>query len=276
MGLIYQRFTNISVNRTGADVTLDIDFQDTNREDYLSLVLDPATLKVKETKGETPRNAQGIVGNRDLDFLIGKQIYFSGAREIRESLTSIPEEEREHYNGLMLEGITSVVQAEAFLLPERGFTSHQEYEQYFRDTYGRGCVYYSNLPRIKKDFVAYVEENNNRREGNLFNRHRLVTVRRAPTDDKFLIRGNICDSFHEMAIKLLVDKNKQIFAIRSSFLRSPDPICHESSQTFECLLGEYLAPENRKNLLKCSSGPNGCTHLGDLVLEGARALEQVL
>lgn len=277
MALVYQRFTHVSVNRAEDDVLLNINFMDSQREDNLSLLLDSSDFTVKETRGETPRNPGGIMGSRDLQGLLGKRIYLKSTRGIREALMGMPREEREHYFQLLIAGVASVVQAEVFLLPERGFSTPEEFETFFQKAYENGCIYYANPDRAQRDFMAYVEANHKGRGKNsLFSRQTLSTVRRAPGEDRYLVRGNICDSFHEIAIKLLVDYDKTILASRASLPRVPDLICSESINHFQKINGKKLSSQNIRELVGLAGGSWGCAHLGDLVVEGARSLERVL
>lgn len=277
MALVYQRFTHLAVNRAQSDVLLTINFMDSHREDNLSLLLDSSDFTVKEASGETPRNPGGVMGFRDLHALEGKKIYLKGAQGIKESLMGMPKEEREHLFQLILAGISSVVQAEVFLLAERGFSTPAEFEAYFKKIYEDGCIYYANLNRVQRDFLAYVEANHKGRGSkSLFSRHSNTTIRSAPGAERYLVRCNICDSFHEMAIKLLVDSDKTILATRASLVRVPDPVCRESLDSFDKLVGKRLATENVKALVTSAGGSEGCTHLGDLVADAVRSLEKAL
>jgi hypothetical protein len=277
MALVYQRFTHVAVNRSDTDVLLNINFMDSRREDNISLLLDSRDFTVKEATGETPRNPGGVMGFRDLKALVGKKIYLKSAQGIKESLMGMPKEEREHMFQMILAGVSNVVQAEVFLLAERGFSTPSEFESYFQKMYENGCIFYSNLDRVQRDFLAYVEENHKGRgRKSLFSRHSNTTVRSAPGDERYLVRCNICDSFHEMAIKLLVDSDRTILATRSSMVRVPDPVCKESLTTLDELVGERLTADNIKGLVTVAGGPKGCAHLGDLLADAVRALEKVL
>lgn len=277
MALVYQRFTHASVNKAEDDILLRINFMDSQREDNLSLLLSSSDFKVIEVRGETPRNPGGIMGSRDLQGLLGKRIYLKSIQGIRESFVGMPKEEREHLFQLIVAGVSVVVQAEVFLLAERGFSTPEEFENFFQKIYGDGCIYYANLDRVQRDFTAYVEANHKGRgRESLFNRHTLTTIRRAPGEDRFLVRGNICDSFHEIAMKLLVDSDKTILASRASFPRVPDPVCVESGNYFHKINGKRLSSANIRELTGIAGGSKGCAHLSDLMVEGARSLEKVL
>jgi hypothetical protein len=277
MALVYQRFTHASVNRAGGDVGLRIHFMDSQREDNLSLLLDSSDFTVKEARAETPRNPGGIMGDRDLQGLRGKRMYLKSTQGLREALMGMPKEEREHYFQLLVAGVANLVQAEVFLLPERGFSTPEAYEQFFQGLYEDGCVFYANLDRVQRDFMTYVEANHKGRgQNSLFSRHSTATVRSAPGNERFLVRSNLSDSFHEMAIKLLVDYDKTILASRVSILRIPDPVCGESARQFPEVQGKKLSSGNIRELVGTAAGPRGCAHLGDLLVEGARALEKIL
>jgi hypothetical protein len=277
MALVYQRFTHVAVTRSGQDVLLAIDFMDSHREDNISLLLDSSDFTVKEAMGETPRNPGGVMGFRDLKALVGKKIYLKAAQGIKESLMGMPKEERGHLFQMILAGISNVVQAEVFLLKERGFATPAEFEAYFQKMYEGGCIYYSNLDRVQRDFLAYVEENHKGRgQRSLFSRQSNTTVRSAPGDERYLIRCNICDSFHEMAIKLLVDSDRTVLATRSSMVRVPDPVCREGLDSLDELVGQRLTTDNVKALVATAGGPKGCAHLGDLVADAVRALDKAM
>jgi len=277
MALVYQRFTHVSVNRAESDVRLNINFMDSQREDNLSLLLNSSDFTVKEARGETPRNPSGIMGERDLKGLQGKRMYLKSSQGIREALMGMPKEERSHFFQLLVAGIANMVQAEVFLLPERGFAAPAEYEKFFQNQYEGGCIFYANLDRVKRDFMAYVEANHKGRgQDSLFSRHSTATVRVAPGNERFLVRSNLSDSFHEMAIKLLVDSDTTILASRVSILRVPDPVCSESASQFPEVEGKKLSSGNIRELVGIAAGPRGCAHLGELLVEGARALEKVV
>ena len=51
--------------------------------------------------------------------------------------------------------------------------------------------------------------------------------------------------------------------------------CREAAVRLRDLAGARLLPENKRELISILAGPGGCSHLSDLVIEAARALQEL-
>lgn len=60
----------------------------------------------------------------------------------------------------------------------------------------------------------------------------------------------------------------------AAILRAPDSICRETEGLFRELAGETFTASNRRELRSLVGGAQGCSHLGDLVVEILGTLEE--
>lgn len=286
--ILWQRFLHVEIIRKSEDLLqVDLFFQETSGEDRLKLELYIKDFTVKSAVLERPRSSQGTIQPLSLLFLHGRSIYLKEARNLKKAMLewgetrpcanngaaapapSLPE--REHYADLLLELIADALQAEVFILAERGFPSVAEYDRYFNEMYGDMCVLYSEL-RGRIPEYAYTQ--GQQRSDSLFSRHSSIFIFRDLT-----IHGHLSDSFHEMALSLSVSPSSKppyrINMAEGNFLRFPNPVCGKAACKLQELAGVHLHPENKKKILSVLTGPGGCSHMGDLALEAAKALREL-
>ena len=295
---LWQRFLHVEIFRKSKELLqVDLFFQETSREDRLRLELFLKDFTVKSALLERPRSNQGAIRPLSLNFLHGRSVYLKEARNLKKSMlewgetvpcvnnaaavTSPSLTDREHYAALLLELIAAALQAEVFILAARGFPSLEEYDRYFNEMYGGMCVLYSELrDRVPED--AYTQ--GQQRSASLFSRHSSIFIFKEGQEEQkgngeLTIHGHLCDSFHEMALSLIVSpSSKPPYCIKRSggnFLRFPNPVCGKAAVKLQELAGVQLHPDNKKEILSALTGPGGCSHMGDLALEAAKALQEL-
>jgi hypothetical protein len=306
--VLWQRFQNVKIFRKEKNLLeVELIFQETSKEDRLRLLLSVKDFTIREAILERPRSNQDIIKPLSLLFLNGRSIYLKEARNLKKAILDWgetspapapycdqaradrsrpglvpPLSEREHFADLFLELITNVLQAELFLLPERGYSSLQEYDRYFSEVYADSCILYSKLTgRVPEYSYTQGQE----RYDFLFSRNRSIFIfEQEGGGDKegketLFIHGHLSDSFHEMALFLRVlsssDPPYFLKEAKGNFLRFPNPVCGEAAPKLQELEGMHLLPGNKKKIISRLTGPEGCSHLSDLVIEAARALQEL-
>lgn len=108
----------------------------------------------------------------------------------------------------------------------------------------------------------------------VFNRHTSCRVELL-VEKKARVTVSMCDTHHDISVALLVQLPEgKILDASAEFLRGPDPMCSQTADQMSGLVGVILGTGIRKNAIRILSGPTGCMHLADLVIEGAKALVQ--
>jgi len=79
------------------------------------------------------------------------------------------------------------------------------------------------------------------------------------------------EAFHDMWVRLTVDKNLVITAIEVAMDRHPHPECPEVVPPMTALIGERLGKGWRKSISTHLGGIKGCTHLRELLANMATA-----
>jgi len=295
--VLWQRFLHVESLRKGKDLLeVGLFFQETSREDRLKVEIFIKDFTIKDVVLERPRSIRGAIKPLSLLFLHGRSVYLGEARNLKRAILEWgetrhspwpssgtvpvrtgflpPLSEREHFAELFLELIANVLQTEIFLLPERGFSSVQEYDRYFSKIYAGACRLYSK-PRGKLPENAYTQ--GQERPCSLFSRSKSIFIFQ-PNDTKKIIHAHLSDSFHEMALSLSVSNSSDppyyIEEAKGNYLRFPNPACREAAEKLQELEGMHLLPDNKKQIISVLTGPEGCSHLSDLVIEAARSLQE--
>ncbi len=255
----------------GQDLLSEVTYCGTDREVYASLVVDPHTFLVKRALWETYRTPEGK-GQKTLVLspLEGIEAYFGCGGAFRRALAPLQEP---FALELFLETVRGLLQAETFLLKERGHASPEAYEEYWNKNYLDSCRFYSNLDRVSGSWYDYVGFSE--RRGILFNRLRSMVLSTAGnnTDNYYNLYGQLCDSYHEVTVALVLEKdNLVVKKATGHLLRVPDPVCEEAAAFVKDVEGKSLRGMQKKNLAHLLQGGNGCVHLIDLIYEGVEAL----
>lgn len=295
--VLWQRFLHVESLRKGKDLLeVGLFFQETSREDRLKVEIFINDFTIKDAILERSRSIRGAIKPLSLLFLHGRSVYLGEARNLKRAILEWgetrhspwpssgtvpvrteflpPLPEREHFAELFLELIANVLQTEIFLLPERGFSSVREYDRYFSEIYADACILYSK-PRERLPENAYTQ--GQERLCSLFSRSKSIFIFK-PDDAKKFIHAHLSDSFHEMALSLSVSNSSDppysIEEATGNYLRFPNPVCREAAAKLQELEGMNLLPDNKKQIISALTGPEGCSHLSDLVIEAARSLQE--
>lgn len=221
-----------------------------------ALVLDARTLCIRNACLENfcPPTSETAV---PVPELVGVKAYLDGAAALKSALKGLDS----RVAALFLETVRGVVQAETYLLQERGFESAAEYSSYFENIYAGSCRYYSYLDRVRRRWDEYA--GGSERKGRLFWRSKTYLLY-ALAGGGNLVIGSLADTFHELNVRLWVDGGR-ISTATADFLRIPDTVCSEAAGFLEDITGMDALSLNKKELAGMLGGSQGCIHLIDVV-----------
>ncbi|MHB1420634.1 MAG: DUF2889 domain-containing protein [Bacillota bacterium] len=266
MELIYNRNWFMTVRDRQGTMLVEASYIGTDEEKLGRMIVRSKDFIVQDAEIEIYRGRDGSKASKfKMPQLVGIEAYFSGGAQVRQAVGDDP---LGTTTDLFMEGIRAVIQSEAFIPEERGFTSAEDYNEYFNKTFANTCMFYSHLGEVG-NFTEYAELQ--QRFGNLFNRHRSCSVFRE--GNRVIIAASICDSFHEMRATFAVNADKTIHHAQAQMIRFPDPVCKGAEVNFSRLSGIPLVLESKRELVGIITGSSGCTHLGDLTYEATRALQ---
>lgn len=255
-----------SVHRHG-DLLLSQTTQCTTGNELLAqLWVKPRTFEIVKARWEVNRSEdEDLPTISEIPFLEGIVAYFGCGKSVSQALGSYPPVATE----LFLENVRALIQAESYLIDERGFPSLDAYVDYWKEFYIGSCRYYSNLEAVKRSWAEYVS---GRKPGtNLFNRFKTLALDRC--NDGLLLRASMADSFHEMALSVRLDPaGETVREATGAIIRAPDRVCPEAA-TFVHRLKEINLPAAERNELASLLGEGeGCVHLIELAFESAALL----
>lgn len=170
--------------------------------------------------------------------------------------------------------IRALIQAETFIITERGFNSMLEYSGYWERMYLNSCRYYSNLDKIKSTWFDHV---NNQHRGNvLYNRFKSQLLFLSESDN-FSASGNIIDTFHNMSVFLDVNKtNHRIANAEATMVRVLDQVCSCAASEMKNLFEHDVCSLSKKQIANLLGAKQGCVHLIDLVNDSVETLKLYL
>jgi len=242
-------------------------YVDTYREAVAHLLVDIHSFIIKEALWEEQRSSKPInARTRQVTPLHGSEAYFSSGPALKAAAAFLMDSLA---FALFSETIKGIIQAETFLLDERGFASEDDYENKWKNFNLGSCRYYSNLDRTTQGWYDHVGES--KRNGNLFVRFKTQSLFELGKS-QFLLTGNLSDSFHEVNVRLKLNK----FTVEEAdgvLLRSPDLLCREAAALLSNLHGIDLQGIAKKELAGILGKGQGCVHLIDLVSDCARILD---
>lgn len=273
MQAAYQSTYSCSAERQGEEMTVKSVLISTDYEVSAQIVVDVRSFKIKYARWDAFRLPEGYTFiEKEIPDLIGLDAYFYSGREIRqaidEELDGIPLE-------LIIECIRGVGQAEAFLIPERGFPILKEFDEYCHKIGKDSCRYYSNLDRIAMSWTEYMGEHSLARNKGLFDRHKNYQIFLKP-DGSFLTTAGFTDTFHEILLVTSLTQDGLVSECSGDFLRGPDQVCFENVALLPELIGKKLVAINKKELAALVGGSLGCTHLYEMFWDLGRAMTEVI
>ncbi|MBI5014720.1 MAG: DUF2889 domain-containing protein [Deltaproteobacteria bacterium] len=271
MPLLYTRNWHVTVRWPGrqGDLLVETSFADTSCERSSLLRVAPDTLEIRHAQWQEHRSQTGRpdpevhVPER----LVGVVAYFNCGKEINAAL---PDDPGGDVGDLFKEAVKVLIQAEPLFLRQRGFPDVERYVEHLLPTfvYG-GCFFGSHAertPYIARDKFLF-----HHRKEDLFTRYRFLSVQE--DDGQYGITGTICDSYHEMQMRLRVGRTDGIIArAEADLIRGPEQVCPGATAVFGRLVGMSLTPAGKRDLLKAVGSGDGCSHLADLVGEAVKAV----
>jgi hypothetical protein len=110
------------------------------------------------------------------------------------------------------------------------------------------------------------------RRGSLFNRAKTQVLHHHPRENIYTLSGHLNDSYHGLAVEFTFDESFTVKDISGLFLRAPDPVCEEAISYLTDFVGKNLASLPKRDIASLLGKGHGCTHLIDVVADGADTL----
>ena len=267
MQCLFQRNWHLSVRSEKEYMIADATYSGTDGEYSARLQVNPRTFIVLGAQWEVYRTAEGVVNKIvDLTQLQGLEAYFNVGRALREALASLQES---YAAPLFADTVRAVIQAETYLYGERGFSSPDDYENYWDNNFQNTCRYYSNIERVQRRWYEHVGNAN--RPGNQFNRMKSQFL--YGTSGGYRLVGHLNDSFHGVASELeLAEDGSTVLKSRGDLLRAPDLVCNESTRYMQNMEGKPLGELNKRAIAELLGSSAGCVHLFEIVADGMETL----
>lgn len=242
----------------------------TGRESRGWLITDVRGLIIHQAGWDDYRKAGSISQSGSIPELEGVEAFLDAGPRLKQAL---PAREQESIRDLIAECIRGLVQSETFFFKERGYDSAAHYDSYWEEMYLNRCHYYSHLEQVEKpwlDYVGYAE-----RSGNLFNRVHSVAIHKEK-NGSYSLYASFIDSFHELGVRLKLDKEGVVCLSEGSYNRAPDKICWNNTRHLEKLLGLRLPDLSKKDLAVLAGGCEGCHHLVDILHNASRTTREFM
>lgn len=266
MQCIFQRNLHSSVRMEEHNLLSEVTYCGTDREVCARLMINPKTLNVLKAVWEIYRTPDEA-GYKALDIpgMVGMEAYFGSGGNLRKALQPL----QDPFAGeLFAEAVRGIIQAETFLLKERGYTP-ESYERYWTDFYKDTCCFFSNLDRVSLGWYEYIGYST--RGGSLFNRMKSQIL--SLHEGSYYLSGHINDSFHGIAVDLELERGtRRVKSARGSLLRAPDSVCKEAAVYMKQLEGKLLSGLSKKDIAHLLGASNSCVHMVDLVFDGQETL----
>lgn len=266
---LFQRNWNTVVFRADDTKLIKVktNYIDSYRGAAANLVVDVNSFIIKEAFWEEMRSFKIInLSIKEVTPLIGVEAYHGSGSALKEAAVFLQDPLAV---SLFSEAIKGVIQAQNFLLEERGFASLAEYTDQ-RTTELKGtCRYFSNLDRVSQRW--YDDVVSSIRVDSVFARFKTQSLFDLG-EGQYLLLGNLSDSLHEVNARIKLDD----FTVQEAdgvFIRFPDPVCWEAVGLLENLQGYNLQGMTKKELAGILGKGQGCTHLIDLVYDCVEVLD---
>lgn len=269
MKSIHHSHWHTSVHIHGADSLYGrTAFLSTELECAANLRVNISTFHIEKARWEVYRSPEGPL-SRDITALAGVEAYLGSGNALRQAVLN---DCGEKALSLISETVRGIIQAETFVFKERGYQDAKSYDEYWERMYTNTCRYYSNLDRISRRWEDHVSAQ--KRFNNLFNRFKGISV--AEGGGVYSADASLSDSFHEVGISLTLEKESgTVTASDCRLLRAPDPVCFESGDFGQNLLGQKLASMSKKDIAGALAGSQGCVHIIDLCSDLAAVLRDL-
>lgn len=225
-------------------------------------------LEIKEARWDIYRSPGGkLNGGGELSGLHGVKAYIDAGPALRDATETLGSTPRY----ILTDCIAGIVLGEVATLPERGYANLDELESFWRKNQSMSCHRFAQVERSTQTWAEYVE---GARSWNnyLFNRFKTATIY-GDDNGKIEVRGTLVDYYHELSITAVV-VNGILEKCTGQFLRYPDSICLECMTRLDDLNGKSLNHLTKKELGRYIGGPQGCSHMLDVLDHIKRAITQ--
>ena len=270
MELLLQRNWHTSARMEGDEVISEAVYCGTDRELTAKLIVEAATFRVIKAYWEVYR-APGVSLPQifEIKELQGLIAYFGVGKEMSQKLAYLNDPLAVN---LFSDAVTGVIQSETFIFTLRGFPNKEVYEENWQEIFSNNCRYYSNLDRVTIDWYSHLGYEV--RSGILFNRIKTQTLFRKTEagQDIYFLSGQVNDSFHGLAAETVLDERFTVKDIKGSLLRVPDDVCRESTAYLPDLIGKDITSITKKEIARLLGLGQGCTHLIDVMIDGAETV----
>ncbi|MGN1349738.1 MAG: DUF2889 domain-containing protein [Anaerovoracaceae bacterium] len=169
-----------------------------------------------------------------------------------------------HIRELYLEAMRGLLQAENYLLYERGFKGIIDYEE----SWDSDCrPYHTEKPGVN-EWPAYVGSFEHFRKRDLYNKYLQMTLM-DNGDRTVTALGTYNDSFHEMSVCFVFDPADGIIQDLSlNHVRVPFKPCHDFQESFaERFIGLNIHDLSKREVGKLIGGSFGCFHFVDIIYD---------
>lgn len=177
---------------------------------------------------------------------------------------------------LYLEVLRGVLQAEYYMLPERGYTSYIDYELKWGDSMIGNCRPYDGEKPPIDAWAIYVGGPNHYRGYDYYNKYKQFTLIDRE-DGTVSATGAYHDSFHELTVTLDFQKEDGIITdYEQVTVRVPFDACRELDHLHrEQFIGKDIRGFAKRDVGKISGGSSGCYHLVDIVADISDAAKDI-
>lgn len=200
--------------------------------------------------------------------LIGVVAYLGSGAAIKKALKNLGPFPR----SLFAETVRGIIQAETFIWAERGFNTAEAYSLFWEKMYANSCHYYSNLDKVEQTWSDYACA---QRTSVLFNRFKSQFVYQCP-GGMYRVHGQLSDSFHEVSVNLVFNRDLEIVEARGELLRAPDQVCRAATAFLAKMPGQRANQLSKKEIATLLGGGNGCVHIIDTVYDGIESMQLAL
>jgi Protein of unknown function (DUF2889). len=260
MKSLFQCNWYIEVSRTGnGQLLAKTSYLDTQREAAAHLLVDITTFIIKDARLEEQRSIDSLGSkSRQVTSLLGSEAHLGAGPVLKKTAAFLNDPLAV---ALFAESIKGIIQAERFLLEERGYASLEEFFLMWRKAGLNSCRLYSNLDRVT--FSSIDRASFLRPEGNLFVRFKTQSLY-SLGQEQYLLTGYFSDIRHETSVNLKL-KGSTVIEADGGFVRPPNPICPEADTFLANLPGIDLIGLSKKEVAAILGKGQGCVHVIDLV-----------
>jgi|LSQX01.3.fsa_nt_gb hypothetical protein len=220
---------------------------------------DARTFQISAAEAEIYRDLHEKPGYEEYSDLIGVKAYMHTGKKLKDIIPAEHQIARE----LFSECIKGIIQTEGFVYSERCYPNWEAYLDNWYAVNDKSCYTFSHPKDVEADWSAYGPRYNN-----LFNRNLIITLQKDSRCN--VLSGAFLDTYHELNICLTFDPTNIITEAKVDFIRIPDKICRNSAAHMQHLEGFALTKLDKKKIGAVIGGPEGCTHLVEIVYDACR------